>query len=139
MISHRQAINRARTALINRLHALYAHAGHTTLKKRNMATPESRKAVRDLLENACDHEMAASLERQMETVEGERDRFREKINAIVSDSELSPYVLSIPGVGPSLAVAFLACVGDGSRFGKAGGGARLIWLFFFPNNAMVDP
>jgi transposase len=31
-------------------------------------------------------------------------------------NELTPYLLSIPGVGPSLAMAFLAYVGDGRRF-----------------------
>jgi transposase len=108
LISHKQVITRTRTALINRLHAVYVHAGHTTLKKKHMVTKESREAVRDLLENACDRERAASLERQLETVEQERDKFREKIQAIVSESELSPYMRSIPGVGPALAAAFLA-------------------------------
>ena len=120
LISHKQGINRVRTALINRLHAVYVHAGHTTLKKKHLAVRESREAVRNLLENACDRDIAASLERQLETVEQERSAFGSRIHAIVSESELSPYLLSIPGVGPALAAAFLAYAGDGSRFSKAG-------------------
>ena len=96
------------------------------LKKKYMATKESREAVRDLPGNVCDRKIAESLERL--PVEQERDKFREKINAIVSESGLSPYVLSIPGVGPALSAAFPAYAGDGSRFGKAGEAANYAGL-----------
>jgi transposase len=50
--------------------------------------------------------------------------FENKIRKIVEESEVSPYVMRVPGVGPNMAAAFLAYVGDGSRFSKAGGVAN---------------
>jgi transposase len=120
LIRHKQAINRERTALINRLHALYVQAGHTTLKKKDVAGRERRQAAERLLENGWQRETAQSIERGLESVEKEREEFENKIRKVVEDSELSPYLMSIPGVGPNMAAAFPAYAGDGSRFSKAG-------------------
>jgi transposase len=47
---------------------------------------------------------------------------------MVREHELAPYVMSIPGVGTGVAGAFLAYVGDGSRFSKAAEVANYVGL-----------
>jgi transposase len=51
-----------------------------------------------------------------------------QIDGIVSESEQTPYILSIPGVGPGLASAFLAYIGDGKRFAKPAEVANYVGL-----------
>ncbi|GMO49274.1 MAG: hypothetical protein Pg6C_11880 [Treponemataceae bacterium] len=54
--------------------------------------------------------------------------FKEKIEEIVRESELAPFVMPAPGVGPSLAAAFIAYAGDGCRFAKGGEAANYTGL-----------
>jgi transposase len=47
--------------------------------------------------------------------------WEEEMRTYVSaEQELTPYLMSVPGVGPNVVTAFLAYVGDGSRFATAG-------------------
>jgi transposase len=69
-----------------------------------------------------------TIERELETVEGKLAVYREQIAGIVRESEIAPYIMSIPGVGPSLAAAFIAYVGDGDRFTKSAEAANYAGL-----------
>ena len=120
LIAMKQFQVKTRTALINRLHALYVQAGETRLKKKDLATAESREKMKVLLRNNTQKMIAESIDRELGMVEAELAIFKEKIAEIVRGSELAPYVMSIPGVGPSLAAAFIAYIGDGERFDSAG-------------------
>jgi transposase len=53
------------------------------------------------------------LERQLEGME-------EKVAEKTRKHELTPYVMSIPGVGIGIAAVLVAYLGDGKRFSKAG-------------------
>jgi transposase len=120
LISMKQFQVKTRTALINRLHAVYVLAGETGLKKQDVATAESREKRQVLLGNGTLRMIAESIGRELVAVEKELAFYKEKIAEIVRGSELAPYIMSIPGVGPALAAAFIAYVGAGDRFETAG-------------------
>jgi hypothetical protein len=44
----------------------------------------------------------------------------EELQRLAAEQELTPYLMSVPGVGPNVVTAFLAYVGDGGRFATAG-------------------
>jgi transposase len=98
-----------RTSLINRLRAISVQAG---LKKSALATAAGRKQQRAALTREAHILIAGSIERNWEPLEEELGAFKEKIDGIASKSELAPSLMSMPGAGPALAAAFLACVGD---------------------------
>jgi hypothetical protein len=58
------------------------------------------------------------LERGIQLYEEQLGELEERIGRKVKNHELAPYVLPVPGAGMGIASAFLAYVGDGSRFGK---------------------
>jgi transposase len=120
LIAMKQFQVKTRTALINRLHALYVLAGETGLKKKDLAAAESREKQKVLLRNDTQRMIAESIERELEVVETELAAYKETIAKLVRGSELAPYIMSIPGVGPALAAAFIAYIGEGSRFETAG-------------------
>jgi transposase len=120
LVSMKQFLVKTRTALINRLRALYALAGETGLKKKDLARGARREMLRGLPRNGALMLIGESIERELGVVEEELAVFREKIAGMVRESEIAPYIMSIPGVGPALAAAFIAYVGDGDRFGRAG-------------------
>jgi transposase len=120
LISMKQFQVKTRTALVNRLHALYVLAGETGLKKKDLAAAGIREKRRALLRRDTLQTIAESIERELGVVEAELAVYKEKIAEIVRGSELAPYIMSIPGVGPALASAFIAYIGDGDRFESAG-------------------
>jgi transposase len=107
-----------RTDFINRLHTKFVAEGITTIIKSDLKT----KAKRDRsVESLYGIHLAEAkrvivvidmLEMQIEQLE------HEQLDAL-GENELTPFVMSVPGVGPSCAMAFLAYVGDGSRFSRA--------------------
>jgi transposase len=99
LISMKQFLVKTRTALINRPHALYMPAGETGLKKKDLATAESRAKRQALLVNGTRRMIAESIERELGVAESEVSAYKEKRAGIVSGSELAPYIMSIPGGG----------------------------------------
>lgn len=107
-----------RTRYINRLHSLFVAQGITTIKKKHLKTEKNRLTTinalkgRRLEEAQRIVEMLTVLEKQIAELDEER-------NKALDDNELTEYVMSVPGVGPDTALAFLAFIGDGSRFSQA--------------------
>ena len=124
----KQFLVKTRTALINRLHTLYVQAGKTGVKKKDLAATGSREKMNVLLRNGAQKMIMESIERELEAAEAELATFKEKIAKIVRKSEPAPYVMPIPGVGPALAAAFAAYIGDGARFDTAGQSANYAGL-----------
>jgi len=58
---------------------------------------------------------AAVLGKELEVTEDQITGLDEEMRRMVAENELVPYVMPVPGVGPGLAAAFLAYVGEGSR------------------------
>jgi len=108
-------LKKVRTQHINRLHAVYVRGGETDVTKADLATKKSREATHNRLSGLLAKEAVRAeafidqYEASIEEIEGQQSE-RLKTN------ELTPYLFSIPGVGPSLAMAFLAYIGDGKRF-----------------------
>jgi len=106
-----------RTSLINTLHAIFVHQGHTTVVKKNLATAERRQEAVQVL-NGYEREEAEWLLKYLELHEQRIKELKEKINEEAKSDEDMKLLQSIPGVGPVVAYAFTAHVGDGSRFSK---------------------
>jgi transposase len=115
LVSELNSKKKQRNILINRLHSIYAREGITNLSKRDLKTEEVRKAQETLLEGYTLAE-AIRIGEELTLFEKHIKAIRREINEDLKTEPLTPYLLSIPGVGPATAMAFLAYVGDGSRF-----------------------
>jgi transposase len=107
-----------RTKFINRLHSRFLAEGITTVVKADIKREARRNECVGLLHGIYLAEakrilmMIEALESQIEHLEGEQ------IESL-QENELTPFAMSVPGVGPSFALAFLGYVGDGRRFSRA--------------------
>lgn len=108
-----------RTRLINHLHALFVSDGITTLSKRLLATSQARRmAVKRL--SAIHETPANQVVEILEEVETHLYETGDLITGLLREhKEEATILLSVPGVGPVTAMAFLAYVGNGSRFANA--------------------
>jgi transposase len=106
-----------RTRHINTLHAIFVHQGHTTVVRKNLATAEKRQEAIKLL-TGLEHEEAEWLLKYLELHEQRIKELKGKIQKEAKKDEDMKNLQTIPGVGPVVAYAFVAHVGDGSRFSK---------------------
>jgi transposase len=118
-ISMKEFLKRERVAAINRLHALYGQVGITNVTKKDLKDSAGRKARHGELPPELG-EYAGILEEQLEMFERQLGAAEEKVAERVRGHELTPYLMSIPGIGPGIAGVILAYLGDGSRFEKPG-------------------
>jgi transposase len=106
-----------RTCYLNQLHAMFVHQGHTTVVRKNIATVEKRQETVKLL-TGQEREEAEWILRHLELHEQRISELKSKIYKEVQKDEDMKNLQTIPGVGPVVAYAFVAHVGDGSRFSK---------------------
>lgn len=126
-VTLKQYFVKLRTSLLNRLHAVYVQAGLTYVKKSDLATAVSREKM--CLKLSEDHQWAAKMiESELGITEAQIAMLDDRIEGLIAEHELSPYVMSIPGVGPGVAAAFLAFVGDGKRFSSPAQVANYVGL-----------
>jgi transposase len=106
-----------RTRYINTLHALFVHQGHTTVVRKSLATTEKRMEAIKVLRG---HELedAQWLLKYLELHEQRIEELRKIIKREAKTDENMKQLQSISGVGPIVAYAYVAHVGDGSRFSK---------------------
>jgi transposase len=104
-----------RTKFINRLHSRFVACGITTIVKADLKTESKRNASVELLFGIYLGE-AKRILLMIDTLENQIDHLESEQIKALNENELTPYIMSVPGVGPSFALAFLAYVGDGSRF-----------------------
>ena len=116
-----------RTSLLNRLHALYVQGGMTFVKKSELDSSAARERMAGQLDGRLAR-YAAVLGKELEVTEEQIASLDEEMRSMVAEHELAPYVMSVPGVGPGVAAAFLAYVGDGSRFSSPAQVANYIGL-----------
>ncbi|MCL2130315.1 MAG: IS110 family transposase [Treponema sp.] len=113
--SNKDRETRNRTRHINRLHSLFHNQGHTEITKKDIATSERRgEAVKVL--TGIDREEAEWILKYLGLHE---QRIKELENTIKGEAKTNEDIkrlLTISGIGPITAYAFLAHVGDGSRF-----------------------
>jgi transposase len=108
---------RNRTKHLNTLHALFVHQGHTTVVKKNLATGAKRQAVIGLLWGQ-EREEAEWILKYLALHEQRLVELKHTITAEAKEDEDMVRLQSVAGVGPVTAYAFVAHVGDGSRFTK---------------------
>jgi transposase len=106
---------KGRTRYINLLYALFVHKGHTTIVRKNLATCASRQeAVKQL--SGVELEEALWILKHLQLHESRIKELKEKIKQEAKEDSDMQNVQSIAGVGVLGAYAFVAYVGDASRF-----------------------
>ena len=106
-----------RTKLINTLHALFVHQGHTTVVKKELATAERRQQAIEIL-RGHEREDAEWILKYLELHEQRMGALKQKIQQEAKADEDMKRLQSVAGVGPIVAYAYVAHIGDGSRFSK---------------------
>ncbi|MDR0497423.1 MAG: IS110 family transposase [Treponema sp.] len=106
---------KGRTKLINLLHALFVHQGHTTVARKGLATAEKRLMAIGVLQGQ-EREEAEWLLKHLELYEKRIQELKEKIQKEAKTDEDMKRLQTVSGVGPIVAYAYVAHVGDGSRF-----------------------
>jgi transposase len=110
---------RNRTKHINTLHSLFVHQGITTVVRKDLAKASKRKEVVKLL-SGQEREEADWIVKYLDLHEERIRELKGKIEAEAKKDELMKLLQTVAGVGPIVAYAFLAHVGDGSRFDAVG-------------------
>jgi transposase len=101
---------KGRTRNINLLHAMFVHQGHTTIVRKNLATAEERREAVKLLTGQEREEAEWML------YETRIKELKSRIQKEARKDEDMKNLQTITGVGPVVAYAYVAHVGDGSRF-----------------------
>jgi len=115
LVSELASKKKARTALINRLHSLFVRQGIVTIGKENLRTVENREAYLVNLNGYTAWE-AKRVQEELILLERHIEEIEAEIKLDLKGESKVSNLMSIPGVGPTIAMAFLAYVGDGSRF-----------------------
>lgn len=107
-----------RTKEINRLHAIFVECGITEIKKKDLATIENRiKCIKILKGIAL--AQAERILKKLELVETQTEEVEELLDKEIDGDKNIEKLTEIPGVGKQLASAYVAFIGDGSRFPNA--------------------
>jgi transposase len=106
---------RSRTRHINTLHAMFVHQGHTTVVKKNLATAERRAEAIQVL-TGLEREEAEWILKYLELHEQRIKELKGKIQQEAKTDEGMKQLQTIAGIGPIVSYAYVAHVGDGSRF-----------------------
>ena len=115
LVAEQVSLVQSRTSEVNRLHALFASEGITTVTKKDLKVNTNRlQRYMELPPQA--KQRALRYEKLLSAYEDNLEEVEKRIGELVSMHELTPYLMSLPGVGPNLVAAFLGYVGDGSRF-----------------------
>ena len=107
-----------RTRDINRLHAVFLESGITEIKRKDLATGSNREDCIKILKGLALENARRILKRLSMTDEqiGEVDELLDR--ELEGDKNIER-LTEIPGVGKQLSAAFIAFLGDGSRYPNA--------------------
>ena len=115
LVSEQVMLTQSRTREVNRLHALFVQDGITTVTKSDLRRPQSRSLRMSEL-SAQLRSRANRYEKVIAVLEQNLEEVEASLRALVAEHELTPFLMSLPGVGPNLAAAFIGYIGDGQRF-----------------------
>jgi len=115
LVAEQVGLTQSRTREINRLHALFVQDGITTVTKKDLRSADGRRTQYELLSPTF-RDRAQRLDRVIASFEQNLEEVEAGLRALVAGHELTPFLMSIPGVGPNLAAAFLGFLGNGERF-----------------------
>ncbi|GHV35157.1 IS110 family transposase [Spirochaetia bacterium] len=109
---------RMRTQMINMLHGLFLHQGITTVVRKDLATKENREeAVKQL--TGLEKEEADWVLKAIDLAEERLVRLGNHMTEERKGDKQIAQLMEVPGIGPVVSLAFVAFVGDGSRFDNA--------------------
>ena len=117
-ITMKEFLKKERNMAINRLHALYGNEGIIDVTGVNLKDEQGRKERHGELSQRSQG-YARILEEQLVLLEKQLQAMEDKVVEEARKNELTPYVMSIPGVGIGIAAVLVAYLGDGKRFHKA--------------------
>ena len=115
LLSEYKSLKGLRTKEINKLHAIFEHAGFTQFKRKDMCCEKNRNNILPLLKG-YEKEEAARLIERLTLLEKQIEQLLQKINAEVESDEKVQLAMTVPGIGPITALAYVAYMGDLSRF-----------------------
>lgn len=127
LLTENKELKQSRTQEINRLHAIYLRCGFTEVVKKNLATKKNREEIAKLLKD-FDLQQAHRIMARIDLIEEECAVVETEIEKEVKDDTRIELLETVPGVGKLTAMAFVAYIGDGSRFKNASQVAASIGL-----------
>lgn len=118
LLSEYRSLKCQRTKEINKLHAIFEHNGYTQFVRKDMRSEKNRANILPLLKG-YEKEEAERLVERLNLLEKQIERLLQKINAEVENDGKIQKVMTVPGIGPITALAYVAYVGDVNRFDNA--------------------
>lgn len=118
LLSEYRSLKCQRTKEINKLHAIFEHNGYTQFVRKDMSSEKNRDNILPLLKG-YEKEEAERLIERLTLLEKQIGQLLQKINAEVEKDEKIQKVMTVPGIGPITALAYVAYVGDVKRFDNA--------------------
>ena len=115
LLSEYKSLKGARTREVNKLHAIFEHAGYTQFKRKDMCCEKNRNNILPLLKG-YEKEEAERLIERLALLEKQIEQLLQKINAEVEKDDKVQLAMTVPGIGPITALAYVAYMGDLSRF-----------------------
>lgn len=116
LANHQIFLNRERTGIINRFHAACVEHGMTEVSKKDLATEKGRMAVLERMAGIY-HLLAEQYCVILAAIESQRALAKEQVRqALLKREKEAVILLSIPGVGPTAALAYVGFVGSEDRF-----------------------
>lgn len=104
-----------RTKEINRLHAIFVECGITEIKRKDLATIDNRNNCIKMLKGIA-LSQAERILKKMELIESQIQDVDVLLDKEIDGDKNIGKLTEIPGVGKQLASAYVAFMGDGSRF-----------------------
>lgn len=118
LLSEYRSLKCQRTKEINKLHAIFEHNGYTQFARKDMSSENNRANILPLLKDYEKGEAERLVER-LNLLERQIEQLLQKINAEVENDEKIQKAMTVPGIGPITALAYVAYVGDVKRFDNA--------------------
>ena len=118
LLSEYRSLKSLRTREINRLHAIFEHAGFTQFRRKDMCVPKNREEILPLLKGYEKDETGRLAER-LGLIEKQTGELYKKINEEVEKDDKVQKIMTVPGIGPITALSYVAYVGDVGRFENA--------------------
>ncbi|MBP5754076.1 MAG: IS110 family transposase [Treponema sp.] len=118
LLSEYRSLKSQRTREINRLHAIFEHAGFTQFTRKDMCVPKNREEILSLLKG-YEKEEAGRLAERLLLLEKQIELLYEKINDETEKDEKVQRLMTVPGIGPITALSYVAYIGDVKRFENA--------------------
>ena len=119
-----------RTSLINHLRGLLAEYGLIYPKGAALLLPRVRCGLAEARVSAMARETFEALLDELESLEARIERLDDRLSAICREDETCRRLMTLPGVGPIVATALAASIGDPRQFQS--GREMAAWIGLVP-------